>query len=128
MKPSVAAFILDQEVFHKVRPEVAGMITGAESPAELLEKRNKIAHEATQRYVDLWNYDGTKITDSIRKSFDAQRRMLDPENARAYVAMLRRAADIIGADKVLIVSHSQEVIDLADARIEIPVDSQTEAA
>lgn len=42
---------------------------------------------------------------------------LDPANARAYVAMLRRAADIVDASHVLFVSHSPEVQDLADARI-----------
>jgi exonuclease SbcC len=42
---------------------------------------------------------------------------LSPENARAWVAMMRRAADLIGADKVLYVSHSPECQELADARI-----------
>lgn len=44
---------------------------------------------------------------------------LDPGKARAYVAMLRRAAQQIGADRVLFVSHSIEVQEMADARIEI---------
>lgn len=44
---------------------------------------------------------------------------LDPANAAAYVAMLRRAADIVGADRILVVSHSPDVIELCDARIEI---------
>lgn len=44
---------------------------------------------------------------------------LDAERARAYVAMLRRAADLIGADRVLLVSHSAEVQALCDGRIEI---------
>jgi exonuclease SbcC len=44
---------------------------------------------------------------------------LDPENARVYVAMLRRAAQIIGADRVLFVSHSREVVEMADSRIEV---------
>jgi exonuclease SbcC len=42
---------------------------------------------------------------------------LDTENTRAWIAMLRRAAEIVGADKVLYVSHSKEAQDLADARI-----------
>lgn len=42
---------------------------------------------------------------------------LDPANARAYVAMLRRAAQLVGARNVLFVSHSPEVVELADARI-----------
>lgn len=44
---------------------------------------------------------------------------LDPQNARNYVAMLRRAAELVGASHVLFVSHSPDVVDLADARIEI---------
>lgn len=42
---------------------------------------------------------------------------LSPANAAAYVAMLRRAAAQIGASKVLLVSHSPEVIHLADTRV-----------
>lgn len=44
---------------------------------------------------------------------------LDPENAHAYVAMLRRAAQIVGASSVLFVSHDAEIQSLADARIHI---------
>jgi exonuclease SbcC len=44
---------------------------------------------------------------------------LDPENARAWVAMLRRAIEITGADKLVFVSHSPEVVELADAQIMI---------
>lgn len=44
---------------------------------------------------------------------------LSPENARVYVSMLRRAAELIDADRVLLVSHTPEVWDLCDARIEI---------
>jgi DNA repair exonuclease SbcCD ATPase subunit len=44
---------------------------------------------------------------------------LDAEKARGYVSMLRRAATQIGADRVLFVSHSREVQELADARIEV---------
>jgi exonuclease SbcC len=52
---------------------------------------------------------------------------LDPEKARAYVAMLRRAAQQIGADRVLFVCHSREVQELADARIEIGAKAKAEA-
>ncbi len=44
---------------------------------------------------------------------------LDPDAGPAYVAMLRRAADLIGADRVLFVTHSPELWALADARIEV---------
>lgn len=42
---------------------------------------------------------------------------LDPGAARSYVAMLRRAADLVGARQVLFVSHAPEVVEMADARI-----------
>lgn len=44
-----------------------------------LEERNKIVTEANQRYVDLWNYDGTRMSRAIKDSFEAQRKALDPE-------------------------------------------------
>ena len=44
---------------------------------------------------------------------------LDATNAQAYIAMLRRAADIVGASRVLLVSHSAEVRELCDSVIEI---------
>lgn len=44
---------------------------------------------------------------------------LDPENAAVYLAMLRRAAGVIGADKVLFVSHNPEVVAMADGRIDL---------
>lgn len=45
---------------------------------------------------------------------------LDPANARAYVAMLRRAAAVVGARHVLVVSHDPAVQELCDHRIELP--------
>jgi exonuclease SbcC len=53
---------------------------------------------------------------------------LDPANARSYVAMLRRAAELVGASKVLFVSHSLEVQELADARIVVKDGEVTVAA
>ncbi len=44
---------------------------------------------------------------------------LDPPNRRVYVAMLRRAADMVGADKVLFVSHAEDMNDLADAQLHV---------
>ena len=44
---------------------------------------------------------------------------LDPDNSRAYVRMLRRAAEHVQADKVLVVSHVPEVADLCDARLHV---------
>jgi exonuclease SbcC len=44
---------------------------------------------------------------------------LDEENGRRYVAMLRRAADLLDASHVFLVSHSEDVRALCDARIEV---------
>lgn len=57
-----------------------------------LENRNKVAAEANQRYLDLWKYNGTAITDNLRKTFAEQRRLLDPENQRELNRMREAAA------------------------------------
>ncbi len=44
---------------------------------------------------------------------------LDEAAGRAYVAMLRRAADLIQADRVLVVTHSTSMQELCDAQIQI---------
>ena len=44
---------------------------------------------------------------------------LSPENARAWITMLKVAAKQINAAHCLIVTHSPEIADLCDARIEI---------
>lgn len=44
---------------------------------------------------------------------------LDPANARVYVAMLRKAVEMIGARHCLLVSHVPEVQELCDHRIEV---------
>jgi len=49
--------------------------------AKQLEERNRVVQEANQRYVDLWNYDGTKMSKAVRESFARQRVELDPKNA-----------------------------------------------
>jgi DNA repair protein SbcC/Rad50 len=44
---------------------------------------------------------------------------LDAENGRAWVGMLRQAVAVMGADKLLFVSHSAELAELADSRIDL---------
>lgn len=44
---------------------------------------------------------------------------LDPEKSEAYVKMLRIAAELVGASRVLFVSHDPRAAELADSRIEI---------
>lgn len=45
---------------------------------------------------------------------------LDPDNNRAFVAMLRHAIAVTGARHVLLVSHSEEVHKMCDHIIDIP--------
>lgn len=44
---------------------------------------------------------------------------LDAEKSRAYVSMLRRAARLVGAHRVLLVSHNAEVIESCDSRVTV---------
>lgn len=43
---------------------------------EAFANRQKIAAEANQRYIDLWNYDGTKISDAVRKSLSVETQVM----------------------------------------------------
>jgi lambda family phage tail tape measure protein len=66
---------------------VKAAISG-DSIASLLAERNAKAKEANDRYVDLWNYDGTKATKAIRDAFDTQRNAIkrgaDDRNSMAF--------------------------------------------
>lgn len=57
-----------------------------DSIPKLLAERNAKAKEANDRYVDLWNYDGTNATKAIKKAFADQRAVIagasDPETQR----------------------------------------------
>lgn len=44
---------------------------------------------------------------------------LDAEKSEAYVRMLRAAAELVGASRVLFVSHDPRAAEMADSRIEI---------
>lgn len=44
---------------------------------------------------------------------------LDPERGPQYIAMLRRAAEIVGASRILFVSHSADLQALSDSTIRI---------
>lgn len=59
---------------------------------------------------------GAERPDLIR---DESASALHPGHARAYMAMLRRAADEVGASHVFYVSHSPELVAMADMRIEL---------
>lgn len=47
---------------------------------------------------------------------------LDEEHRPAYMAMLRRGAELVGATHVLLVTHQKELIDLADSRLVVSED------
>jgi exonuclease SbcC len=76
---------------------------------------------------------GTNDTTIVRDESGAA---LDVENGPAWVAMLRRAAEIVGCRQLLFVTHSPALVELADAVIEIPaprgaetrLEAETEAA
>lgn len=53
---------------------------------------------------------------------------LDSQAAAAYLAMLRRAADLVGASRVLLVTHCRSLAEMADARIEVHDGTVTVAA
>lgn len=44
---------------------------------EASAKRDAVVREANQRYIDLWNYDGTRISDAIRQALSAEQRTLN---------------------------------------------------
>lgn len=64
-------------------------------------------------------YCGRSGIDGVTLVRDETGSALDPENAAAYIAMLRRAAGKIGASRVLFVSHLPSAIELADAWIDV---------
>lgn len=65
-----------------------------DSVSKLLAERNAKAKEANDRYVDLWNYDGTKATKAIRKAFSEQRAALTTgANDRNTMAYYMRGGD-----------------------------------
>jgi len=68
---------------------------------KLLDQRNATVAEANARYVDLWTYNGTAVTDAIRKSFAEQRRLLNDEDRREAQRMRERASTLAGGKPAL---------------------------
>jgi len=62
------------------------------------------------------NRAGVTAPTLVRDESDAA---LNDENAEAYAKMLRRCADHIGADRVLVISHKAALVGLCDAVIEV---------
>lgn len=90
---------------------------GREAPAETLSGgESVIVGEAVSLALAMlacrrWGVEGPTL---VRDESGAA---LDGQNAQAYVAMLRRSAELVGASKVLLVSHSRDVQERCDARI-----------
>ncbi len=84
---SFQSVFADLQLAAKLPVTAAGLVdfakTGGKDLKDALDNRNKVAAEANQRYINLWNEDGTKITKAIKKSFADQRavinNMQDPE-------------------------------------------------
>lgn len=92
---------------------------GREGPAEMLSGGELvIVSEALSLAFTLLSCrsNGVERPTLIRDECGAA---LDPENAPRYISMLRRAAKIVGADKILFISHDASIRALADATINI---------
>ncbi len=53
---------------------------------------------------------------------------LSAANGPAYIAMLRRAAKLLGADRVLYVTHTPALQEMADGRINVSMDGTVEVS
>lgn len=90
---------------------------GAERPAEALSGGERvIIGEAIGLALAIFNAQrsGVKWRTLFR---DETSGALDPQNAEAYLAMLRKALELGGFDQVLFVSHQREIWERADVRL-----------
>ncbi len=99
--------------------DITVLDAGAERPVESLSGGEKVvigealglaisilnARKSGIRYETLWR--------------DETAGALDPENAARYVLMMRRARELGGFHQVVFVSHSPEVWESADVRLEV---------
>lgn len=71
---SVAADVQAAWTIARAGPGAIGeaITNGTGVVADALANRNKVAAEANARYVDLWNYNGTAVSDAIRRSYSAE--------------------------------------------------------
>lgn len=58
---------------------------------QALDERNKVVEDANKRYIDLWNYNGTALSDALRKKFHPDA-MTAQENFRASEISSQNAA------------------------------------
>jgi exonuclease SbcC len=97
----------DVQVYDRGTPRVVEGLSGGE---------RVIVGEAVSLALAIFNARKNSIRwDTLWR--DETAGALDPDNARAYVAMLRRALDLGGFHQVIFVSHQPEVWNAADARL-----------
>jgi len=92
---------------------------GSERPVEALSGGERVVvGEAVGLAISIFNArkSGVRWETLFR---DETAGALDPENAAAYVEMLRRSLKLGGFHQVLFVSHSPEVWERADARLHV---------
>lgn len=99
---SVQAVIADMGVVFTVAraspSELRDWIWSDTGPvAKAIQERHATVKEANDRYVDLWTYNGTALTDAIRRNFTAQRNALDAENQREAKRMAERNNTLRGS-------------------------------
>lgn len=90
---------------------------GREGPAKTLSGGEKVVvGEAVSLGLAMLNCRRSGMV-GVTLIRDESGAALSQENSFAYIKMLRRAAQLVGASKVLLVSHSPQVQALCDARV-----------
>lgn len=77
---SFESFFADLRVLDQINPAatIKSFVLGEGNDLEkAFAERQRIAAEANQRYIDLWNYSGTAVTDSLRRAFNEQKGIVD---------------------------------------------------
>jgi hypothetical protein len=102
---SFQAVAADVEFFSKVMREGFFGMASPEGRARIeaaLNERERVVSEANQRYIDLWNYDGTAITKAIneaqRKAQDAAGGFGPGENPTPFKTRPKLNQDLFGGD------------------------------
>lgn len=84
VRGSFQSFYADIKLIERLSPLGAakGLLDGSTLKGAL-DERNRVAEEANQRYIDLWNYNGTQVSDALRKSFADQKNYVEKTNGIA---------------------------------------------
>lgn len=92
---------------------------GREGPAETFSGGERvILSEAMSLGLSMLSCQRAGLSD-VTLVRDESGAALDPANGRVWIAMLRRAVKMIGARQCLFVCHNPELVELADASINV---------